>query len=108
MNTFEPFYDRIVVKPIEPETTSKGGILLVNTAKDENRGTVVAVGHGYRIEHGGMDLGNGTKATVTQPLMVQKGDIVLYEKYGATEITIDGEKLFVMREDGVVGRFKHV
>ncbi len=85
--------DRILVERIDEEKTSKGGILIPDTAKEKpQEGKVVAVGKGKVLENGKI-----------QPLEVQNGDRVLFAKYGGTEITLDGEERLILREDDVLG-----
>ena len=87
-----PLHDRIIVKRIDEETTSKGGIIIPDTAKEKpQEGRVVAVGPG-RTEDG--KLIN---------LDVRKGDRILFSKYAGTEIKLDGEEHIIMREDDVLG-----
>ncbi len=88
-----PLQDRILVERIDEEETSKGGILIPDTAKEKpQEGKVVAVGKGKVLEDGKI-----------QPLEIQKGDRVLFAKYGGTEITLDGEDRLILREDDVLG-----
>ncbi len=90
----KPLADRVIVKPLEAEEVTKGGIVLPDTAKEKpQEGQVLAVGEGRRLE-------NGT----VQPLTLKKGDHVLYGKYSGTEIsTKEGETVLIMREDDVLG-----
>jgi chaperonin GroES len=84
----KPLGDRVVVKRIEEEATTKGGILLPDTAKEKpQRGKVIAVGSGRVLD-------NGTKV----PLEVKEGDTVVFAKYGGTEIEIDGEEYVILSE----------
>lgn len=84
----KPLGDRVVVKRIEEEPKTKGGIVLPDTAKEKpQKGKVIAVGSG-RI------LDNGQKV----PLEVKEGDIVVFAKYGGTEIEIDGEEYVILSE----------
>ncbi len=88
-----PLQDRILVERIDEEETSKGGILIPDTAKEKpQEGKVVAVGKGKVLEDGKI-----------QPLDVQKGDRILFAKYGGTEITLEGEERLILREDDVLG-----
>jgi chaperonin GroES len=88
-----PLHDRIIVKRLEEEEKTKGGIIIPDTAKEKPiEGKVIAVGDG-RINE------NGTKI----PLDVKKGDRVLFVKYGGTEIKIDGEEHLMMKEDDILG-----
>ncbi|MCA9407083.1 MAG: co-chaperone GroES [Candidatus Omnitrophica bacterium] len=88
----QPLADRIIVKPLEAEEKSKGGIVIPDTAKEKpQEGKVVAVGKGKVSENGQL-----------QPLEVKVGNRVLYGKYSGTEITSkEGEELLIMREDDV-------
>ncbi len=92
MVVLKPLADRVVVKPIQAEEKTKGGIVLPDTAKDKpQEGEVIAVGTG-RI------LDNGTKV----PLEVKVGDRVVYSKYSGSEIKIDGEEYLIIRESDVL------
>ncbi|MCX8088100.1 MAG: co-chaperone GroES [Meiothermus ruber] len=83
-----PLGDRVVVKRIEEEAKTKGGIVLPDTAKEKpQRGKVIAVGSGRVLD-------NGTKV----PLEVKVGDTVVFAKYGGTEIEIDGEEYIILSE----------
>ena len=86
----QPLGDRILIKPLEAEEKTKGGIVLPDTAKEKpQEGKVVAVGKGRVLESGKVE-----------PLEVKVGDIVLYGKYSGTEITKEGDEyLFVKEED---------
>ncbi|MCJ7595401.1 MAG: co-chaperone GroES [Desulfobacterales bacterium] len=87
-----PLHDRVIVKRVEEEAKTKGGIIIPDTAKEKPvEGKVVAVG-------GGKVLDNGTKL----PLEVKKGDRVLFAKYAGTDIKIDGEEHLIMREDDII------
>ena len=87
-----PLHDRVIVKRIEEEATTKGGIIIPDTAKEKPiEGKVVAVGGGKLLE-------NGTK----QPLEVKAGDRVLFGKYAGTDIKVDGEEHLIMREDDII------
>ena len=88
----KPLADRIIVKPLEAEEKTKGGIVLPDTAKEKpQEGKVIAVGKGKIKENGEI-----------QALELKIGDKVLYGKYSGTEITTkDGEELLIMREDDV-------
>ncbi len=90
---FRPLHDRILVKRVEEETRTKGGIIIPDTAKEKPiEGKVVAVGKGR--------VGDDGK---TIPLDVKKGDRVLFGKYGGTEVKMDGEEYLIMREDDILG-----
>jgi chaperonin GroES len=87
-----PLYDRLIVKRLEEEEKTKGGIIIPDTAKEKPvEGKVVAVGAGKLKE-------DGTKI----PMDVKVGDRVLFAKYGGTEIKIDGEEHLIMREDDIL------
>jgi chaperonin GroES len=88
----KPLHDRLIIKALEEEEKTKGGIIIPDTAKEKPvEGKVIAVGAG-RIKK------NGTK----MPLEIKKGDRVLYAKYGGTEIKIDGEEYLMMKEDDIL------
>ena len=88
-----PLHDRIVVRRIEEAETSRGGIIIPDTAKDKpQEGEVVSVGKGKVNEDGKVF-----------PLAVKEGDRILFGKYAGTEIKIDGEELLIMREEEVLG-----
>jgi chaperonin GroES len=90
----KPLADRVVVKPIERETVSKGGIVLPDTAKEKpQEGEVIAVGAGRLTEDG-----------KRIPMDVKVGDIVIYAKYGGTEIKIDDEELIILRESDILAK----
>ena len=93
----QPLGDRVVVKPLEPEEKTKGGIVLPDTAKEKpQEGKVVAVGKG-KVSEGGSK----------QPLEVKVGDKVLYGKYSGTEVTTkDGDELLIMREEDILAIIK--
>ena len=88
-----PLHDRVILKRMEEETTSAGGIVIPDSATEKPiRGEVVAAGTGKRLENG--DL---------LPLDVKVGDKVLFGKYSGTEVKVEGEDLLVMREEDIVG-----
>jgi chaperonin GroES len=88
-----PLHDRLVVKRVEEERKSAGGIVIPDTAAEKPiRGKVLAVGKGKSLENG--DL---------RALDVKVGDQVLFGKYSGTEVKVDGEELLVLREDDVMG-----
>lgn len=88
-----PLQDRIIVKRIEEEEKSKGGIIIPDTAKEKpQEGKVVAVGKGKLNEDGKL-----------MPLEVKVNDRVLFGKYAGTEIQLDGEEHLIMREDDILG-----
>ena len=88
----KPLHDRVIVKRVEEEEKTKGGIIIPDTAKEKPvEGKVVAVG-------GGKLLDNGTKL----PLEVKKGDRVLFAKYAGTEVKHDDKKYLIMRENDLL------
>jgi chaperonin GroES len=88
----KPLQDRVIVKRVQEEEKTKGGIIIPDTAKEKPvEGKVIAVGSGRIME-------NGKKV----PLQVKKGDRVLFGRYAGTEIKIDGEDLLIMKEDDIV------
>ena len=87
-----PLHDRVIVKRVEEESKTKGGIIIPDTAKEKPvEGEVVAVGNGKILENGKV-----------QPLAVKAGDRVLFGKYAGTDIKIDGEERLIMREDDII------
>jgi len=87
-----PLHDRVLVKRLEAETTSAGGIVIPDTATEKPiRGEVIAVGKGKLLESGDI-----------RPLDIKNGDKILFGKYSGTEVKIDGEEFLVMREDDVM------
>jgi chaperonin GroES len=90
---FRPLHDRVVVKRIDAEDKSKGGIIIPDTAKEKpSQGQVIAVGPGGRDESG----------KVIAP-DVRAGDTVLFGKWSGTEVTLDGEELLIMKESDIMG-----
>ena len=90
----EPLADRLVVKPIEREEVTKGGIVLPDTAKEKpQEGKVLAVGPG-RLSEDGKRIAMDIKV----------GDTVLYARYGGTEIKIDDEELMILRESDILAK----
>jgi chaperonin GroES len=89
-----PLHDRVLVKRIDPEeTTSAGGIIIPDTAKEKpQEGEVVAVGPGKMLEDGKV-----------QPMNVKAGDRILFGKYSGTDVKIDDEDYLIMREDDILG-----
>ena len=88
-----PLQDRIIVKRLEEETKTKGGIIIPDSAKEKPiEGKVVACGKGKVTEDGKV-----------LPLDVKVGDKVLFSKYGGTEVKVDGEEYLIMREDDILG-----
>jgi chaperonin GroES len=87
-----PLHDRVIVKRVEEEEQTKGGIIIPDTAKEKPiEGKVVAVGKGKVLENGNQ-----------QPLEVKEGDKVLFGKYAGTEIKLEGEEHLIMREDDII------
>jgi len=92
--SLKPLADRVVVKPSEKERMSKGGIVLPDTVKEKpQEGKVIAVGEG-RLSEEGKRL----------PMDVKVGDIVIYAKYGGTEIKIEGEEFMILRESDILAK----
>ena len=90
---FRPLHDRVVVKRVEQEEKTKGGIIIPDTAKEKpQEGEVIAVGPGARNEDGEI-----------VPLDVKAGDRVLFGKWSGTEVKIDGEELLIMKESDLLG-----
>jgi chaperonin GroES len=90
---FRPLHDRVVVRRIEQEEKSKGGIIIPDTAKEKpQEGEVVAVGPGARDEQGKVHA-----------LDVKKGDRILFGKWSGTEVKIDGVEYLVMKESDIMG-----
>jgi chaperonin GroES len=90
---FRPLHDRIVVKRINAEEKTTGGIIIPDTAKEKpQQGEVIAVGPGARNEQGQL-----------VPLDVRVGDTVLFGKWSGTEVKIDGEDLLIMKESDIMG-----
>jgi len=89
----KPLHDRVLVKRIEEEQKTKGGIIIPDTAKEKPQmGEVIAAGGGKKTEDGKV-----------LPLDVKKGDKVLFSKYAGNEIKIEGEELLIMREEDILG-----
>ncbi len=87
-----PLHDRVIVKRLEEERTSPGGIVIPDTATEKPiRGEVIAVGNGKVQENGEI-----------RKLDVKKGDKVLFGKYSGTEVKVDGDELLVLREDDIM------
>ncbi len=88
-----PLQDRLIVKRIDEEQKSKGGIIIPDTAKEKPmEGLVIAVGKGKKTDDGNLIA-----------LDVKEGDRVLFGKYSGTEVKIDGQELLIMREDDILG-----
>jgi chaperonin GroES len=90
---FRPLHDRVVVRRIEEDERTPGGIIIPDTAKEKpQQGEVIAVGPGARDEKG-----------MLQPLDVKAGDRVLFGKWSGSEVKIDGEELLIMKESDILG-----
>ena len=93
----QPLHDRVIVKRVEEEESTKGGIIIPDTAKEKPmEGIVVAVGSGKTGEKGEKKI----------PLEVKEGDRVLFSKYAGTEIKIDGEDHLIMKEEDIIAIVK--
>lgn len=87
-----PLHDRVVIKRVEEETTTSGGIVLPGSATEKpSRGKVIAIGNGKHLD-------NGT----VRPLDIKVGDEILFGKYSGSEVKLDGEELIIMREDEIM------
>ena len=90
---FRPLHDRVVVRRVETETKTAGGIIIPDTAKEKpQEGEIIAVGAGARDEQGKI-----------QPLDVKAGDRILFGKWSGTEVRIDAEDLLIMKESDIMG-----
>jgi len=90
---FRPLHDRVLVKRVEQDTKTAGGIIIPDTAQEKPmEGKVIAVGSGTRGDDG--------KVT---PLDVKAGDVILFGKWSGTEITLDGDELIIMKESDIMG-----
>ncbi len=90
---FKPLFNNILVERLEDENKTKGGIIIPDTAKEKpSRGKVLACGDGAVLE-------NGTKTSMT----LKVGDIILFSKWGGTEIKLDGQDRLIMKESDVLG-----
>jgi chaperonin GroES len=90
---FRPLHDRVVVRRIDAEEKSSGGIIIPDTAKEKpSQGEVIAVGPGGRDDHGKLI-----------PIDVTSGDIVLFGKWSGTEVKIDGVEYLIMKESDIMG-----
>ena len=89
---FRPLHDRVVIRRVEEEGRTKGGIIIPDTAKEKPaEGKVIAVGNGRVLEDGKV-----------RPLDVKAGDRVLFGKYSGTEVKVDGEEHLILREDDIL------
>jgi chaperonin GroES len=92
----KPLHDRVAIKPVEHENKTAGGIIIPDTAKEKPmRGEVIAVGDGIKSENGNII-----------PLDVKVGDIVLFGKWGGTEIKLDGQDITIMKESDILAILK--
>ncbi len=92
--SLRPLDDRVVVKPTEAESTTAGGIVLPDSAKEKpQRGTIVAVGPGKLLDSGSRG-----------ELSVKVGDVVIYGKYGGSDIEVDGEEMKILRESDILAK----
>ena len=90
---FRPLHDRVVVKRIDEEEKTAGGIIIPDTAKEKPmQGEIVAAGPGKRNDNGDVS-----------PLAVKAGDLVIFGKWSGTEVTIDGQELLIMNESDIMG-----
>ena len=90
-----PLHDRVIVKRMEEETTSPGGIVIPDSAAEKpSRGKIIAVGNGKVLDSGEV-----------RALDVKKGDTILFGKYSGTEVKVDGDDYLVMREDDIMAVF---
>lgn len=88
-----PLHDRVLVRRVEEETVSAGGIVLPGSATEKpNRGEILAAGHGKILESGDV-----------RPMDVKVGDTVLFGQYSGTVVKVDGEELMMMREEDIMG-----
>ncbi len=93
---FRPLHDRVIVKRVEEEEKTSGGIIIPDAAKEKpQQGKVIAVGKGKILENGKVS-----------PLAVKKGDRILFGKYAGTDIKIDDEEHLIMREDDILAIIK--
>ena len=90
--SLRPLHDRVIVRRMEEERTSAGGIVIPDSATEKpSKGEIVAVGNGKKLDNG-----------ESQSLDVNVGDQVLFGKYSGTEVKVDGEELLVMKEDDIM------
>jgi chaperonin GroES len=97
-SSFRPLHDRVVVRRIDAEEKTKGGIIIPDTAKEKpQEGEIIAVGSGARDEAGKLI-----------PLDVKAGDRVLFGKWSGTEVKLDGEDLLIMKESDIMGVIEQI
>lgn len=93
MAAIRPLHDRVIVQSIEEDTKTAGGIIIPDTAKEKpTKGKVIAVGKGARDNNGNV-----------VPLEVKEGDIVLFAKWGGTDVTIEGQDYLILKESDILG-----
>jgi len=93
---FRPLHDRVLVRRLQEEEKTAGGIIIPDTAKEKpSQGEIVSVGAGAKDENG-----------KTQPLDVKAGDKVLFGKWSGTEVKVNGEELLIMKESDIMGIFE--
>ena len=93
MTALRPLHDRVLLRRLEGDAKTAGGIIIPDTVKEKPaQAEVIAVGTGVRDEHGKL-----------QPLAVKEGDVVLFSKWSGTEVTIDGKELLVVKESDILG-----
>lgn len=91
--SFRPLHDRVLVKRVEEESKTKGGIIIPDTAKEKpQEGEVVAIGGGAIKDDGSV-----------RPLDVKAGDRILFGKWSGTEVTLEGDELIIMKESDILG-----
>jgi len=94
--TVRPLQDRVLIKRLEEETKTAGGIIIPDSHKEKPaQGEVVSVGSGYRLQDG-----------TVKSLEVKKGDKVLFGKYSGTEVKVEGQTYLIMKEDEILGVFQ--
>ncbi len=94
---FRPLHDRVLIKRVDSEEKTAGGIIIPDTAKEKPmEGEVVAAGPGARGEDGKV-----------QPMEVKAGDRVLFGKWSGTEVKLDGEEMIIMKESDIMGVIRH-
>ncbi len=90
---FQPLHDRVLVRRIESDEKTKGGLIIPDNAKEKpSEGEIIAVGEGARKDSGELI-----------PMSVKKGDKVLFGKWSGTEVTLEGEELLIMKESDILG-----
>lgn len=90
---FKPLHDRVVVKRVESDEKTKGGLIIPDSAKEKPaEGEVIAVGEGARKDSGELI-----------PMSVKKGDRILFGKWSGTEVSLDGQELLIMKESDILG-----